>query len=155
MLDKVTATATKKTADPIDRHVGQRVRLRRTMLGMSQETLAAGLGVTFQQVQKYEKGSNRIGAGRLQKIAETLNVSVSYFFEDVPGGDGCTMQESEIMSFINSPEGLQLNRTFARITDPHTRKALTGLIRTVAELARAEITGDVEIINGAMIATAH
>lgn len=147
------ATTNVKSPDPIDSHVGKRVRLRRTMLGMSQTTLATGLGITFQQVQKYEKGSNRIGASRLQNIAEILNVPVSFFFEEVPTGDGSTLQESEIMSFLNTPEGLQLNRTFARIKDSAMRKKLVGLIRTVVELGDTEITCGT--VDGANLATAH
>ena len=76
----------KKKPNPVDTHVGSRVRLRRTMLGMSQEKLGEALGITFQQIQKYEKGSNRIGASRLQRISEVLNVAISFFFEDLPGG---------------------------------------------------------------------
>ena len=75
----------KKKPNPIDIHVGSRVRLRRNMLGMSQEKLGEMLGITFQQIQKYEKGTNRVGASRLQAISSVLNVPVSYFFEDAPG----------------------------------------------------------------------
>src|SRR6478735_1360147 len=75
----------KKKPNPIDIHVGSRIRLRRTMLGMSQEKLGESLGITFQQIQKYEKGTNRVGASRLQNISSILNVPVSFFFEDAPG----------------------------------------------------------------------
>jgi transcriptional regulator with XRE-family HTH domain len=75
----------KKKPNPIDIHVGSRIRLRRTMLGMSQEKLGEALGITFQQIQKYEKGTNRVGASRLQNISTILNVPVSFFFEDAPG----------------------------------------------------------------------
>ena len=75
----------KKKPNPIDVHVGSRVRLRRNMLGMSQEKLGEALGITFQQIQKYEKGANRVGASRLQAIATVMNVPVSFFFEDAPG----------------------------------------------------------------------
>jgi transcriptional regulator with XRE-family HTH domain len=78
-------TENKKKPNPIDIHVGSRIRLRRTMLGMSQEKLGESLGITFQQIQKYEKGTNRVGASRLQNIAGILNVPVSFFFEDAPG----------------------------------------------------------------------
>src|SRR3954468_15383406 len=81
----VMALVAKKPPNPIDRHVGSRVRMRRMMIGMSQERLGDALGLTFQQVQKYEKGTNRIGASRLQQIAEILQVPVSYFFEGSPG----------------------------------------------------------------------
>lgn len=75
----------KKKPNPIDIHVGSRVRLRRNMLGMSQEKLGEHLGITFQQIQKYEKGTNRVGASRLQAIASVLKVPVAFFFEDAPG----------------------------------------------------------------------
>ena len=77
----------KKKPNPIDIHVGSRIRLRRTMLGMSQEKLGEALGITFQQIQKYEKGTNRVGASRLQAISGILNVPVSFFFEDAPDGN--------------------------------------------------------------------
>src|ERR1700674_3906954 len=80
----------KKAPNPIDKHVGSRVRMRRMMLGMSQEKLGNALGLTFQQVQKYEKGANRIGASRLQQIAHILQVSVSFFFEGAPSVPGST-----------------------------------------------------------------
>src|SRR5690606_13936188 len=86
----VLRMAGKKSPNPIDIHVGSRVRLRRMMLGMSQEKLGEGLGITFQQIQKYEKGTNRIGASRLQHIARILSVPVSFFFEDAPGGGDAT-----------------------------------------------------------------
>ncbi|RUY60953.1 XRE family transcriptional regulator, partial [Mesorhizobium sp. M7A.F.Ca.CA.001.13.1.1] len=75
----------KKKPNPIDIHVGSRIRLRRNMLGMSQEKLGENLGITFQQIQKYEKGTNRVGASRLQAIASILGVPVAFFFEDAPG----------------------------------------------------------------------
>ena len=78
----------KKAPNPIDRHVGSRVRMRRMMLSMSQEKLGDALGLTFQQVQKYEKGTNRIGASRLQQIAHILQVPVSFFFEGAPHASG-------------------------------------------------------------------
>ncbi|MCK5746128.1 MAG: helix-turn-helix transcriptional regulator, partial [Oricola sp.] len=110
-------TVNKKQPNPIDIHVGGRIRLRRTMLGMSQEKLGEQLGITFQQVQKYEKGTNRVGASRLQNIAAILGVPVAFFFEDAPGdaGEGSTEGLSEnsstyVVNFLSSSEGLQLNR---------------------------------------------
>ncbi|ORE92322.1 helix-turn-helix domain-containing protein [Aurantimonas sp. 22II-16-19i] len=129
----------KKKPNPIDTHVGSRVRLRRTMLGMSQEKLGEALGITFQQVQKYEKGSNRIGASRLQNISDVLNVSVSYFFEDAPGSSassGAGLQESGsdyVVDFLSTSEGLQLNRAFVKIADPKVRKRVIDLVRTLAD----------------------
>src|SRR6185295_18520764 len=94
--------ANKKQPNPIDIHVGSRVRLRRMMLGMSQERLGEHLGITFQQIQKYEKGTNRIGASRLQHIARVLTVPVSFFFEDAPGApaEQGGMQERESASYV-------------------------------------------------------
>jgi transcriptional regulator with XRE-family HTH domain len=113
--------ANKKQPNPIDIHVGSRVRLRRMMLSMSQEKLGEQLGITFQQIQKYEKGTNRIGASRLQHIARVLSVPVSFFFEDAPGGTGEVTgmaeapQTQQIVEFLSSAEGIQLNKAFVRI----------------------------------------
>ena len=93
----------KKKPNPIDIHVGSRIRLRRTMLGMSQEKLGESLGITFQQIQKYEKGTNRVGASRLQNISSILNVPVSFFFEDAPGesnGAGNGMAEASSSNYV-------------------------------------------------------
>ena len=128
----------KKKPNPIDTHVGSRVRLRRTMLGMSQEKLGEALGITFQQVQKYEKGSNRIGASRLQNISEVLTVPVAYFFEDSPGSTSHAsggMQEAGsdyVVDFLSTPEGLQLNRSFVKISDPRVRRRVIDLVRALA-----------------------
>lgn len=129
-----------KTADNIDAHIGSRVRLRRLTAGVSQEQLGAALGVTFQQVQKYEKGTNRIGAGRLYRISRILDVPVSYFYEGLgqtngaagPGG-GDPGEGSEIVDFLSTPEGFALNRAFNRIGDGPTRRRLVDLVRTIAE----------------------
>lgn len=128
----------KKKPNPIDIHVGSRVRLRRNMLGMSQEKLGEKLGITFQQVQKYEKGTNRVGASRLQAIASILDAPVSFFFEDAPGqsaGQSKGFSEdngaSYVVDFISSSEGLQLNRAFVRITDPKVRRKIIELVRTI------------------------
>lgn len=128
----------KKKPNPIDIHVGGRIRLRRNMLGMSQEKLGEQLGITFQQIQKYEKGTNRVGASRLQAIASILEVSPSFFFEDVPGHSGPAglaedNQTSYVVDFLSSAEGLQLNRAFVRIGDPKVRRKIIDLVRTLAD----------------------
>ena len=133
----------KKTPDLIDRHVGSRVRMRRMLLKMSQEKLGDALGLTFQQIQKYEKGLNRIGASRLQQISKTLNVPPSFFFEGAPtgaatAGDGPAGFEEEgqsqyVVDFISTAEGLHLNRSFARIRNPKVRRRLVELIASLAE----------------------
>ena len=130
----------KKQPNPIDIHVGSRIRLRRTMLGMSQEKLGEALGITFQQVQKYEKGTNRVGASRLQNISSILGVPVAFFFEDAPGETGpdgtAGMQESSstfVVNFLSSNEGLQLNRAFVKIADPKVRRRIIDLVKVLAE----------------------
>jgi len=129
----------KKAPDPIDRHVGSRVRMQRILMKMSQEKLGEALGLTFQQVQKYEKGTNRIGASRLQQISKTLNVPPSFFFEGAPStqpaGDGFAEESSSqyVVDFLSTAEGLHLNRAFARIKDSKVRKRVIDLISTLAE----------------------
>lgn len=129
--------ANKKQPNPIDIHVGSRVRLRRMMLGMSQEKLGESLGITFQQIQKYEKGTNRIGASRLQAIARVLSVPVSFFFEDAPGAPGpAGMAEPEqtsfVVDFLSTSEGIQLNKAFVRIKDAKLRRRVIDLVRGMA-----------------------
>ena len=132
--------AEKKKPNPIDIHVGSRVRLRRTMLGMSQEKLGEHLGITFQQIQKYEKGANRIGASRLQEIARVLNTPISFFFEDAPGdsGDGQPgLGEPDspnyVVDFLSSSEGLQLNRAFVKIKDAKVRRKIVEMVKALAD----------------------
>ena len=114
------------------------------MAGLSQEKLADGLGITFQQVQKYEKGTNRIGASRLQAIADILGVHPSFFFQegdDVAARNGDTTREpSEISSFVSSKEGIALNRAFLKITDPVLRKKIISLVAAVAQTPETEST---------------
>jgi transcriptional regulator with XRE-family HTH domain len=129
--------ANKKQPNPVDMHVGGRVRLRRMMQGMSQEKLGESLGITFQQIQKYEKGTNRIGASRLQHIAQVLEVPVSFFFEDAPGvtnedGFAESRPAAFVTDFLTSTEGLQLNKAFIRIKDPKVRRRIVELVRAVA-----------------------
>lgn len=133
-----------RRANPIDVHVGSRVRFRRMLLGMSQEKLGEKLGLTFQQIQKYEKGVNRIGASRLFDLAQVLGVSVQFFYEEVPGGapadgraflaDGFAEKpaESSIVEFLKSRDGLELNRAFVRISDVKARRAIVDLVRSLA-----------------------
>lgn len=129
----------KKKPNPIDVYVGSRIRLRRNMLGLSQEKLGENLGITFQQIQKYEKGTNRVGASRLQAIASILNVPVAFFFEDAPGPEGGGSpglaeegSSAYVVDFINSAEGLQLNRAFVRIGDPKVRRKVIELVKAMA-----------------------
>lgn len=127
--------------NPIDAHVGSRVRMRRMLLGMSQEKLGEHLGLTFQQVQKYEKGVNRIGASRLYDMARVLGVAVQFFYEDAPGKDSSatnatgfaeTPGESYVVEFLSSRDGLELNKAFVKITDARLRRTIIDLVRSLA-----------------------
>ncbi len=123
----------KKGPNAIDRQVGARVRMRRLMLDMSQQKLATALGVTFQQVQKYEKGSNRIGAGGLQQLAEILEVPVGFFFEDFPtaGGKQAALP-SYISDFLTTADGLALTQAFMSLRDARQRRCLVILAEAMA-----------------------
>jgi transcriptional regulator with XRE-family HTH domain len=121
---------TKKGPDGRDVEVGRRVRMFRLQKGLSQEKLGDALGITFQQVQKYEKGANRIGAGRIQRIAEILDVPVTSFF--TPQKNGGTAS-NEIMELLDTAAGLRLLRAYLRIRDPQTRQALIHLVEKAAE----------------------
>ena len=113
-------TSSSKKPDPIDIHVGSRFRLARQALHMSQEKLGEALGITFQQVQKYEKGANRVGSSRLMNISATLNRPVEFFFEGVDAA-GNTQPVDDLTSFLNSKEGMRLARAFARVKDLEAR----------------------------------
>src|SRR6202035_3179372 len=121
-----------RRANPVDVHVGSRVRLRRMLLGMSQEKLGEHLGLTFQQIQKYEKGINRIGASRLFDLSRVLAVPVQFFYEELPVSDGAggfaEQPEGYAVEFLSSREGLELNKAFARITDPRVRRSIVELV---------------------------
>jgi transcriptional regulator with XRE-family HTH domain len=127
----------KKQANPIDAQVGNRVRLRRMLIGMSQERLGELLGLTFQQVQKYEKGVNRIGAGRLFEVSRILGVPIDYFYEgangQTVGGQAAQQNAPPIMEFVSSGEGLQLSLAFMRIRDPRVRKRMLELVKSLAD----------------------
>ena len=130
----------KKAPNPIDKHVGARVRMRRMMLGMSQEKLGNGLDLTFQQVQKYEKGANRIGASRLQQIANILQVPVSFFFEgapNVPGHHPTGMAEAPspayVADFLATSDGLALTKAFMHIKNAKLRRRIVDLVEQIAE----------------------
>jgi transcriptional regulator with XRE-family HTH domain len=132
----------KKQANPIDVQVGNRVRIRRMLIGMSQERLGDLLGLTFQQVQKYEKGVNRIGAGRLFEMSRILNVPVDFFYEGVnaapahPGEEG---QGPPVMEFVSSGEGMQLSLAFMKIKDAKVRKRVLDLVKSLAEEEAAKV----------------
>ncbi len=128
----------KKAPNPTDKHVGSRVRMRRMMLSMSQEKLGDALGLTFQQVQKYEKGTNRIGASRLQQISAILQVPVSFFFEGAPniGEPIPGMQDAPspayVSDFLSTADGLALTKAFMRIKDGKLRRRIVDLVEQIA-----------------------
>jgi transcriptional regulator with XRE-family HTH domain len=123
-----------KKANPIDAQVGNRVRIRRMLIGMSQERLGDTLGLTFQQVQKYEKGVNRIGAGRLFEIARILGVPIDFFYDGVAAEtEGLAETAPPVMAFVSSGEGLQLSLAFMKIKDPKVRKRVLDLVKSLAE----------------------
>lgn len=169
MSDRVTKTVSppsdQKTPSPragsVDMHVGRRIRLRRTLLGISQEKLGEALGITFQQVQKYERGTNRVGASRLYDLASALDVPISFFFDDMPTldrptehhdqphlhdhfsqnrkpfespfqtGTASVFSESEA-SLFSRKETIELIRAYYRIPDPTVRKRVLDLVRSMA-----------------------
>ncbi|MCK5747785.1 MAG: helix-turn-helix transcriptional regulator [Oricola sp.] len=123
---------------PIDVHVGSRVKLRRMILGMSQETLGRSLGLTFQQIQKYEKGVNRIGASRMFELSQLLDVPVQFFYDEygdrsVVNGFAEPAAGEPVMTLLNTPEGVQLCRYFSGIRDPEVKKRVLELVRSIAE----------------------
>jgi transcriptional regulator with XRE-family HTH domain len=126
---------TTKSSDPTDKHVGARVRIRRLMCDMSQTDLGDALGITFQQVQKYEKGTNRIGASRLQHIAHILQVPVPFFFEGSPGASGedaATLAPSYVDDFLATSDGLSLTKSFRRIENVKLRRCIVDLVEQIA-----------------------
>src|SRR4029078_3315429 len=140
---------TRGKPDTIDIHVGARLRQRRTLLGMSQEKLGEALGLTFQQVQKYERGANRMGAGRLHQIADVLGVPVAFFFEDMPprrsapgigdarpGTEGADARHSADDQRARR-ETLELVRAYYRIADPRLRRRLYDLVKAIGRLSPA------------------
>ena len=127
-----------KAPNPVDKYVGSRVRMRRIMLGMSQEKLGEGLGLTFQQIQKYEKGTNRIGASRIQQISEILQVPVSFLFEGSPGSSAGTERFGEapspayVADFLATSDGLALTKAFMGIKDAKLRRRIVDLVEQIA-----------------------
>src|ERR1700760_4995215 len=127
-----------KAPNPVDRYVGSRGRMRRIMLGISKEKLGEALGLTSQQVQKYEKGTNRVGASRIEQIAEILQVPVSFLFEGSPTatanaeGNTAGPSPSYVSDFLATSEGLALTRAFTRINDAKLRRSIVELVEQIA-----------------------
>jgi transcriptional regulator with XRE-family HTH domain len=128
----------KQAPNPTDQHVGARVRMRRKMLAMSQQKLGAALGLSFQQVQKYERGANRIGASRLQQMSHILEVPVEFFFEGAPnasapyGSNGSTLSMAQIDDFVSDSDGLRLIGAFMRIDNAALRRRVVMLVQEIA-----------------------
>lgn len=132
----------KSSPDPVDIHVGARVRLRRTLLGMSQEKLGKALGLTFQQVQKYERGANRIGSSRLFQLSRILDVPVSFFFDEMvtettKKADGMAESNKQVFEVdkLSRRETLELVRAYYKITDPSVRKKIFEMVKAVGNSA--------------------
>ncbi len=133
------------TKQDIDTHVGKRLRQRRTMMGLSQEAVAKAVGITFQQVQKYEKGTNAMNSGRLYEFARFMNVPVAYFFEGMDPFSGAASSDDKVVGFgetvsekfqhrgVSDRESLEMMKAFKRIAEPSIRKRLADLVRAVAE----------------------
>jgi len=120
--------------NPVDRHVGLRIRMRRKELGMSQERLAESIGLTFQQVQKYERATNRVSASKLWEMARVLRTSVAYFYEGLADGVGGPAPQSEpFQDFLLSNEGMELAQMFPRIRQARVRRKILDLVRAMAE----------------------
>ena len=140
-----------KVPNPIDTYVGSRVRMRRLMLGMSQERLADQIGVTFQQVQKYEKGTNRIGASRLQTIAGVLGIPVSFFFQQdnsqtlTTDGIAPVQGLEDLSEFLTSKEGLGLNKAFMKISDATVRQSILTLVTSLANASDSVVPSSLSI----------
>ncbi len=132
------SSAGKKIPNPVDVHVGSRVRLRRMLVGFSQEKLGRSMGLTFQQIQKYEKGVNRIGASRLYKLSQVLDVPVGFFYEGMNQMEGSAIpgmaeekSEEFLYEFLNTRDGLELNRAFVKVSDASIRKSVIDLVRSL------------------------
>lgn len=135
--------ASKKAPSPIDRHVGARIRMCRVLIGMSQEKLGEQLGVSFQQVQKYEKGTNRVGSGRLHEIGRILGVPVAFFYDGQEGAELAAevpQGSSSGEEALRQKDGLQLLQAFNAIPDQNARRALVEIARALAEQsAKSEV----------------
>jgi transcriptional regulator with XRE-family HTH domain len=124
------STGMSKRPLPQDTLVGRRIRVRRRQLGLSQKALADALGISYQQVQKYENGTSRIGAGRLQQLAEILNVPVAMFFDDKLGGP---TEGGTVFAFLDTPYSLRLVKSFARMADRRLQHCIVQLVEQIAD----------------------
>lgn len=121
--------------NPVDRHVGLRIRLRRKELGISQERLADSIGLTFQQVQKYERAANRVSASKLWEMSRALSTNIAYFYEGLPAGPelpGANLPRETLQDFLMTPEGMELAAIFPKVAKGRVRRKILDLVRTVA-----------------------
>jgi transcriptional regulator with XRE-family HTH domain len=135
----------KKTPNPVDQHVGRRVRMRRKMLEISQQKLGDALGLTFQQVQKYEKGTNRIGASRMQQLSQILEVPVAFFYEGAPSASVQSIASASalmnapspaiVTEFLSSPNGVALTRAFLKLGNERVQRRVVALVEEMADAA--------------------
>ncbi len=134
------------TPNPVDIHVGSRLRLRRMMLGMTQNTLAKALDLSFQQIQKYERGTNRMGSSRLYQLSRILDVPIAYFFDGAPkggtararrSGSGDSQAQSKSINPQAKRETLLLVRAYTRIADPAVRKRLLEMARAMSKISKS------------------
>ncbi len=132
----MNVSTAKRSPHAIDRHVGNRVRMRRKMQGMTREKLGDALGLTFQQVQKYEKGTNRIGAGRLQQIASIQQVPISFFFEGAPGSSSSVLEDGPSSAYVSdfyaTSDGLALTKAYMHIENAKLRRSIVALVKQIA-----------------------
>jgi transcriptional regulator with XRE-family HTH domain len=138
-------STTRKLPHAIDRYVGDRVRMRRMTQGMSQKSLGDALGLTFQQVQKYEKGTNRIGASRLQHIASIQQVPISFFFEGAPGSSYAldeAQSSAYVSDFLATSDGLALTKAYMGIQNAKLRRSIVGLVKQIAGEETKPIAGE-------------
>jgi len=132
-----------KTPNPVDVHVGNCIRMRRIMLGMSRETLGEAVGLTLQQIQKYEKGTNRIGASRLQQICDVLQIPVAFAFDGSPGSSSFENSLPQyFVDFMGSAEGARLVKAFGKITDRDMRRAIVRMVRSAADSVQSKAPDD-------------
>jgi transcriptional regulator with XRE-family HTH domain len=124
-----------RAPNPVDRHVGLRIRLRRKELGVSQERLADSIGLTFQQIQKYERAANRVSASKLWEVAQALDAPVAYFYDglDGPSDEAGPSRTSAVHDFLLTPEGLELATLFPKILRPRVRRRILELMRSMAD----------------------
>lgn len=122
-----------RSPDPVDVHIGRRLRLRRTVLGMRQDELARSVGITFQQLQKYETGENRVSASRLYQLAEELDTTVGWFYGDLQRGEGAAdAAAGEVDDVLARRDGRSLLREYGKINDPAMRKRVVEIVRLIA-----------------------